>query len=127
MWEIALEETVLEPVSGESTDGALLGVGASPGRYTGSVRVVHSEAELVRLEVGEVLVCPTTHSSWAVVFGRAGALVTDRGGLLSHPSILAREYRIPAVVATGSATSWLADGQVVTVDGTSGRVDVLDS
>jgi pyruvate,water dikinase len=51
-------------------------------------------------------------------------LVTDTGGLLSHPAIIAREYRVPAVVATGNATELLADGQVVTVDGTAGTVEI---
>jgi pyruvate,water dikinase len=59
-----------------------------------------------------------------VVFGQAGALVTDGGGMLSHPSIIAREHGIPAVVATGCATSRLRDGQTVTVDGITGRVQI---
>ena len=56
------------------------------------------------------------------MFGRLGALVTDGGGLLAHPAIVAREYGIPAVLATGDATTRLTDGQVVTVDGTAGTV-----
>ncbi len=121
LWEVALEETKVVPASRER---ALAGVGASAGRYTGRVRVIRGEAELSRLEAGEVLVCPTTHSSWALAFARAGALVTDYGGMLSHPAIVAREYDIPAVVATGSATSTLVDGQSVTVDGSTGLVEL---
>lgn len=121
LWETALEETRTHVAPQE---GALVGVGASPGRVTARVRVIRSEAELGRLEPGEVLVCPSTHSSWAVVFGRAAALVTDHGGMLSHPAIIAREYDIPAVVGVGTATSCLIDGQRVTVDGTTGRVEI---
>jgi rifampicin phosphotransferase len=88
------------------------------------VRVVRHEAELSSLEPGEILVCPSTHSSWSVAFARAAALVTDHGGMLAHPAIVAREYGIPAVVGTGVATSSLVDGQTVTVDGTTGRVEV---
>lgn len=108
MWETA-KEMAVGSVSRESTDG-----------------VVRGEAELPRLRPGEVLVCPTTHSIWAVVFGRAGALVTDSGGMLSHPAILAREYDMPAVVAAGRATSLLIDGQIVTVDSTTGRVEFFE-
>ena len=122
IWETALEETREVPAS---EDGALAGVGASGGRATGRVRVVRDEAELSRLQPGEVLVCPSTHSTWALVFSRAAALVTDHGGMLSHPAIVAREYGIPAVVGTGMATSSLVDGQVVCVDGSAGRVEVL--
>ncbi|MFD1674269.1 PEP-utilizing enzyme [Alicyclobacillus fodiniaquatilis] len=59
-----------------------------------------------------------------MVFPNIGALVTDSGGILSHSAIIAREYRIPAVVATGNATSLLTDGQVVTVNGDRGLVEL---
>ncbi len=120
LWSLDHEDTPPKPSDGE--DGAISGVGASPGRYRGPVRKVTSEAELERVKPGDVLVCPTTHSSWSVVFSHIGALVTDGGGMLAHPAIVAREYDIPAVVATGRATSKLTDGQIVTVDGTAGRV-----
>jgi len=58
------------------------------------------------------------------LFPKVGALVTDTGGILSHPAIIAREYRVPAVVATGNATELLRDDQIVTVDGTAGTVEI---
>ncbi|MGH3094996.1 MAG: PEP/pyruvate-binding domain-containing protein [Streptosporangiales bacterium] len=100
----------------------LTGVPGSPGLHTGPVRVVRGESEFHRLRPGDVLVCPTTDPAWSVLFGTAGALVTDGGGLLSHAAIVAREHAIPAVIGTGSATSQLCDGDVVTVDGTRGEV-----
>ncbi len=102
---------------------ALAGVGASPGSYTGPVRVVRSEEEFGKVRSGDVLVCPITSPTWSVLFPSVGALVTDAGGLLSHPAIIAREFGVPAVLATGSATEELEDGQVVTVDGATGRVE----
>ena len=120
-WHLALEETGKPPAA---PHGALAGVGASPGRVTGRVRVIRREADLSALEPGEILVCPSTHSSWSVAFAWAAALVTDHGGMLAHPAIVAREYGIPAVVGTGVATSSLVDGQTVTVDGTTGRVEM---
>jgi rifampicin phosphotransferase len=63
-----------------------------------------------------------TSPVWSVLFPSIGALVTDVGGTLSHPAIVAREYGVPAVVATGNGTSVLRDGQIVTVDGNAGIV-----
>ena len=101
------------------------GIPASAGTYTGPVRVIRTEAEFDRLRGGDVLVCPMTSPVWSVLFPLVGALVTDSGGTLSHPAIIAREYGVPAVVATGDGTSRLRDGQLVTVDGETGTVRVL--
>ena len=106
-------------------DGDVLdGIAASPGRYTGPVRVIMDESSFDRLRSGDVMVCPITSPVWSVLFPSVGALVTDTGGVLSHPAIIAREYRVPAVVATGNATALLRDDQIVTVDGTAGRIEV---
>jgi rifampicin phosphotransferase len=110
---------------GSADDRTVTGIPASPGRYTGTVRVIHSQGEFDRLRLGEVLVCPATSPVWSVLFPRVGALVTDSGGVLSHPAIIAREFRVPAVVATRVGTTQLQDGQVVTVDGTTGTVELL--
>jgi len=103
---------------------ALEGIAASPGRFTGPVRVIMDESRFDRLRSGDVMVCPITSPVWSVLFPSVGALVTDTGGVLSHPAIIAREYRVPAVVATGNATGLLHDDQMVTVDGTAGRIEV---
>jgi rifampicin phosphotransferase len=100
------------------------GIAASPGRYTGPVRVVMDEFDFGKLRPGDVLVCPITSPVWSVLFPGVGALVTDTGGLLSHPAIIAREYCVPAVVATGNATALLRDDQLVSVDGVTGQVEV---
>jgi pyruvate,water dikinase len=103
----------------------LTGIAASAGTYTGPVRVILTEADFDKLEPGDVLVCPITSPAWSMLFPNVGALVTDAGSLLSHPAIIAREFHIPAVVATGNATALLRDGNLVTVDGTAGSVKVL--
>ena len=121
-------------VSGERADATgtpdrdsrvLYGIAGSRGRHTGRVRIITTESEFGRLQPGDVLVCPETNPQWAVLFPSVGALVTDHGGLLSHPAIIAREYRVPAVLATGSATTLLRDGQIVTVDGDNGVVEIV--
>jgi pyruvate,water dikinase len=106
----------------DASDSTLTGIAASRGEYTGTVRVVMGEREFDKIKPGDVVVCPITSPVWSVVFPMIGALVTDTGGVLSHPAIIAREYRVPAVVATAQATSTLQDGDLVTVDGTTGTV-----
>ncbi|GAA2463702.1 pyruvate, phosphate dikinase [Winogradskya humida] len=107
---------------GESPAGTLRGLAASAGRYTGPARVIRDVTEFGKLRRGDVLVCPETTAQWAVLFPSVGALVTDNGSILSHPAIISREYGVPAVLATGSATSTFRDGQVITVDGATGLV-----
>ncbi|HEX6299766.1 MAG TPA: PEP/pyruvate-binding domain-containing protein [Acidimicrobiia bacterium] len=116
---MAVDESSREP--GWPWSG-LTGVAASPGEYTGPVRVVMDESQFDKVRPGDVLVCPATSPVWSVVFPVIGALVTDTGGLLSHPAIIAREYGIPAVVATGEGTTRLHDGELVIVNGTAGTV-----
>jgi rifampicin phosphotransferase len=117
-------ETELSARQQETDKGVLEGVSASPGVYTGPARVVNDEAQFGKIRGGDVLVCPITSPVWSVLFASVGALVTDTGGILSHSAIIAREYHIPAVVATGNATTLLRDGQSVTVDGSTGVIAI---
>jgi pyruvate,water dikinase len=84
------------------------------------------EHQFNKIRAGDVVVCPTTSPAWSVVFPSMGALVTNGGGILSHPAIIAREHGIPAVVGAGNATAVLTDGQRVTVDGGTGVVELAD-
>lgn len=122
----AIERIFATAASGrrQSGDHTISGIGASAGTYTGPVRVIRDESEFGKIKPGDVLVCPITSPVWSIVFPTIGGLVTDSGGILSHSAIIAREYRIPAVVATGNATASLHDGQRVTVDGTEGMIRV---
>ncbi|AUZ36043.1 phosphoenolpyruvate synthase [Arthrobacter sp. PGP41] len=98
------------------------GMPASRGQATGRVRIIRRPDEFGLLRSGEVLVCPYTNPSWTPLFQRAAAVVVDAGGIASHAAIVAREYGIPAVMATGSGTRDLQTGQLVLVDGTRGQV-----
>jgi rifampicin phosphotransferase len=102
--------------------GQLKGVPASPGMYVGPIRVVKDESEFAKIQPGDVLVCTGTAPSWSVVFSTIGALITETGGTLSHPAIVAREYGIPAVLALEGATRKLRDGMIVKIDGDKGTV-----
>lgn len=103
---------------------ALHGEPASPGRASGRVRVLRGTDDFALFEDGEVLVSQATAPAWTPLFARAAAVVTDGGSLAAHASLVAREYGIPAVVATGNATERLVDGQWVTVDGSGGFVEM---
>jgi pyruvate,water dikinase len=100
----------------------LKGVAASPGSVTAPACVVHGPEDFAQMKAGDVLVAPITTPAWTPLFARAAAIVTDVGGPLSHGSIVAREYGIPAVLGTGTATKRIRNGQVITVDGSAGKV-----
>lgn len=108
---------------GRGDKGNLIqGVAASPGKVTGTARVLHGPADFGRMQPGDVLVAPITTPAWTPLFAMAAAVVTDVGGPLSHGSIVAREYGIPAVLGTGIATRRIQDGQTITVDGSTGTI-----
>ena len=119
---LALEDTE-DPE--ERVTGLLQGRGASRGVYEGRARLIRGPEDFERLQQGDVLVAGFTTPAYNVVLPLLGAVVTDRGGVLSHPAIVAREYGIPAVVGTGTATATIPDGTRVRVDGTLGTVVLL--
>lgn len=100
----------------------LRGVGASAGRVTGRACVLHGPEDFDQMAFGDVLVARITTPAWTPLFARASAIVTDVGGPLSHGSIVAREYGIPAVLGTKAATKTIRTGQKITVDGNAGVV-----
>lgn len=103
----------------------LHGLSVNTGTYEGTARVIDSSADFGRIRQGDVLVTRNTSPYFNVVLPLLGAIVTDRGGQLSHAAIVAREYGIPGVVGTREATSLIGDGDRVRVDGTSGEVHLL--
>ena len=111
------------PPAPEAPD-VLRGNAGSPGKVRGPARVVRSLAEATKLRRGDVLVAETTAPPWTPLFATAAAIVTDTGGILSHCAVVAREYRIPAVVGTGRATATIRDGQILEVDGDAGLVRI---
>ena len=76
---------------------------------------------------GDILVCQMTNPAWVVLFTKIAGLVTDTGGTTSHPAVLAREFGIPAVIGTSVATQRIATGDRIRIDGTAGRVEILDA
>ncbi len=112
--------------SEEPTGDVIEGVGASSGHVTARARVLRGPEDFGEMEPGEVLVAGITTPAWTPLFAKASAVVTDIGGPLSHGSIVAREYGIPAVLGTGVATRSIISGNTVRVDGDAGTVALLD-
>jgi pyruvate,water dikinase len=106
--------------------GSVTGLAVHPGIYEGPARIVNGPLDFNRLQQGDVLITRNTGPSFNVVLPLLGAIVTDRGGQLSHAAIVAREYGIPAVVATREATTMFADGARVRVDGDNGVVSLVE-
>jgi pyruvate, water dikinase len=109
-----------------SDDGALTGMAASPGAVEGVARVITHADQLGEVRDGEILVATITAPSWGPIFGKIKAVVTDIGGMMSHAAIVCREYGLPAVTGTGSGSTTITTGQLIRVDGNTGRVEVLE-
>jgi phosphohistidine swiveling domain-containing protein len=126
LWGITTDsiQTWLKP----KQEGAkeLKGFAGSPGLVEGPARVITTVEELAQVQPGEILVCPITTPSWAPVFTRIKATVTDIGGMMSHAAIVCREYGLPAVVGTGYGTQTFKNGQMLRVDGSTGVVTALN-
>jgi pyruvate,water dikinase len=113
-----------EEASNEAAQGTqvLKGLPISPGRVTGPARVILDPMQESRIAPGEILVAPVTDASWTPLFLLAKGLVVDIGGLLSHGSVVAREYGIPGVLNVINGTKRIKNGQIITVDGNRGEV-----
>jgi len=113
------------PEQVEANVDVLKGLAVSPGVATGKARVILRSDSNTQLEAGEILVAPFTDPGWTPYFLLAAGIVMDQGSLLSHGSIVAREYGIPAVVNVGSATKIIKTGQTIQVDADQGIVKIL--
>lgn len=112
--------------SGEQATNEMTGVGASSGKVVGTARVIVDPEQLHQVQDGDILVCRITAPSWAPVFSRLQAAVSDVGGIMAHTAIVCREYGLPSVVGTGFASTSINSGQLIEVDGDAGVVRVLE-
>jgi pyruvate,water dikinase len=126
LWGITTEQVQQWLSDDDGDDGAIKGMAASPGVVEGRARVVYHADDLGQVQDGEILVATITAPSWGPVFGKIKATVTDIGGMMSHAAIVCREYGLPAVTGTGNGSTSIQTGQLVRVDGNSGRVEILE-
>lgn len=121
-----IDESIPAQLDAKVFDKKLVGIGASPGVVTGQARVLTALQQMAQIQPGEILVVPTTDPGWTPLFGIIKGLVMEVGGVLSHGSIVAREFGIPAVTSVVQATAIIKTGTRVTVDGTEGMVWIND-
>ena len=126
LWGITSDSVENWLGSDEGDANLLTGMAASPGSVEGVARLVFNPDEVGDLEDGEILVAPITAPSWAPVFPKIQACVTDIGGMMSHAAIVCREYGVPAVTGTGFGTNKIKTGDRIRVDGSTGTVTILD-
>jgi pyruvate,water dikinase len=112
-------------LGGADESGGLKGFAASPGVAEGPARVISSADQIGEVQEGEILVAPLTAPSWAPIFNKIGATVTDIGGMMSHAAIVCREYGLPAVTGTAFGTATITTGTRIRVDGSAGTVTIL--
>jgi phosphohistidine swiveling domain-containing protein len=108
-----------------STTGEVRGLAASPGVVEGPARFVSSLDEFDQVNQGDILVCRMTNPAWVVLFTKISGLVTEAGGTVSHPAVVAREFGIPAVVGTSNAGERIKTGDRIRVNGSTGTVELL--
>jgi phosphoenolpyruvate synthase/pyruvate phosphate dikinase len=114
------------PIVREELKADLYGAAAAPGMVEGVARVIMGADQLPELKEGEILVAPGTSAAWTVAFSLINGLITDGGGALSHPVIMAREYGIPCVAGCVEGTQKIKTGQKVKIDGDLGVVYLVD-
>lgn len=114
-----------QPVTPAAAGDEAVGIGCCPGHVTGRVRVIHNPKGATLVQ-GEILVAARTDPGWIMLFPPAGGILVERGSLLSHSAIVAREMGIPAIVAVSGLTGWLRTGDLVEMDGATGRIRKIE-
>ena len=117
-------EDIGAPISTDTAE-TYVGVGVSAGVATGKARVLLTPVDVRPSDRDYILVCPSTDPAWTPLFLNAAGLVMERGGILSHGAVVAREYGVPAVANIPNATQHIVDGQTLQVDGNQGTVSIF--
>ena len=114
--------------SGKKIDSGsgIKGLGANNGTVTGIARVIEDFTQIDRLQEGDILVTRFTDTGWTPKFAILSGIVTEYGGILCHAAIVSREYGIPAIVACKDAMQKIRDGQIITIDGSTGTVTIKE-
>ncbi|MFP4047685.1 MAG: PEP-utilizing enzyme [Bacteroidales bacterium] len=117
-------ETIYSP-GVRKNDNVFEGIPVSPGLHEGQVKVINSPDEGNKLNKGDILITKATNPAWTPLFLEIGGLITEMGGPMSHGSVVAREYGVPAIAGLKEATTRLRDGQLVRLNGETGKVEII--
>ena len=112
----------IQNIKNESNKNVIKGIGANNGRITGTARVITSFDEINRLENNDILITKYTDTGWTPKFAILSGIVTEYGGILCHAAIVSREYGIPAIVCCTGVLNKIKEGDIITIDGTTGEV-----
>ena len=123
--QVIYGDNIPEPIIVSKGEKELNGIAASSGYYKGEVKVVRGNNDFKSVNDGDVLVIPFSDISWSPIFVKAGAIISESGGILSHSAIIAREYKIPAVVSVENAMSIFKNNEKIFVDGYTGVVKYI--
>ncbi|TFB93069.1 MULTISPECIES: PEP-utilizing enzyme [Cryobacterium] len=126
LWGITSDQIKNWLGDSDAPEGEFRGMAASSGVAEGPARVISSSDQLSEVQEGDILVAPVTAPSWGPIFGKIRATVTDIGGMMSHAAIVCREYGMPAVTGTGTASAQIRTGQWLRVDGNNGTVTIVE-
>ncbi|WP_081882323.1 PEP-utilizing enzyme [Cryobacterium sp. MLB-32] len=126
LWGITSDQIKNWLGDSDAPEGEFRGMAASSGVAEGPARVISSSDQLSEVQEGDILVAPVTAPSWGPIFGKIRATVTDIGGMMSHAAIVCREYGMPAVTGTGTASAQIVTGQWLRVDGNNGTVTIVE-
>jgi len=122
---ILYDDNPPEPLKGINCLDELQGVPTSRGLYVGPIKVARSIDDFGKIKEGDIIVIPFSDVSWTPLFSKAKAVISESGGILSHCSIVAREYKIPAVVSVEGVLD-LEDGTIAAVDGYTGKISLIE-
>jgi len=122
--ELIYDDFLPKPITSADSIKELKGVPTSKGFYIGPVKVVKGVKDMEKIKDGDIIAIPYSDVSWTPLFTKAKAVISESGGMLSHCSIVAREYNIPAIVSVKGATL-LKDNMLITVDAYKGKISVL--
>lgn len=123
--EIIYDDYLPKPINNEKITKEMVGIPTSKGYYIGPVKVVKGIKDMDKIKKGDIIAIPYSDVSWTPLFSKAKAVISESGGILSHCSIVAREYKIPAIVSVDGATL-LKDNMLIAVDAFKGKVSVLN-
>ena len=119
---LSVKEKIVDKVMERFTKG---GIPVSPGIHEGQIKVLKYPKEGNKLNKHDILVTKANNPAWTPLFLEIGGLITEMGGPMSHGSVVAREYGVPAITGLREATTRLRDGQLVRVNGETGKVEIL--
>ena len=124
--DLIFDDIAPDPIISGAKSKTLFGVATSKGTYTGKAKIIKGRSDFKKVKEGDIIIIPFSDVSWTPLFNKAKAVISESGGMLSHCSIVAREFKIPAIVSVRNAMK-IKDNSKLSVDGFTGKITLLES